>query len=211
MKTVSVICSGGGTGKTLTAVCLALLDSETTSTALIDADTQDAKSAKSWIDKIPESDTQELSFLKTTVDGIPSAVGSIEGIDSLYIDTAPRIDDSALIAVAGVSDLVVVPGDHAADLEAISQTIETLKHHTDAACLAVLSNVDSRSLNSVASAEQWLIDQGYDVASRPIRRYQTIGYARRDGVSPYRTGVAAQIREDISSLLKNINQRVNHG
>lgn len=125
MKIVSVINQKGGSGKTTLALHLAVaLSQDGRNTAVVDLDPQ--ATAANWGDrreaKMPVVRSAHASRLPHEIEQIEKAGG-----EALIVDTAPH-SDSAAVAAAGVSDLILIPCRPAYfDLEAMANTLRLLR------------------------------------------------------------------------------------
>jgi chromosome partitioning protein len=106
MFTVAIIGQKGGTGKTVTAIGLAVAASRArVATVLIDLDPQ--ATASKWRDRRTDENPAVVSAQSSRLQPVIDASRRAE-IDLVIIDTAGRNDDSALNA-ARAADLVLIP------------------------------------------------------------------------------------------------------
>ena len=125
MKIVSIINQKGGSGKTTLALHLAVaLSAAGRNTAVVDLDPQ--ATAANWGDRreatAPVVRSAHASRLAHEIQQIEGAGG-----EALIIDTAPH-SDSAAVAAAYVSDLILIPCRPAYfDLEAMANTLKFLR------------------------------------------------------------------------------------
>ena len=147
MKTVSILSQKGGTGKTNTAVNLAVAwQLAGHPTALIDLDPQ--ASAAKWGDRregnAPDVFSAHASRLKETL-----YAAEQKGVTLAIIDTAPSTDPS-LLNVAKSSDLALIPCRPGLfDSEAIQSTI----------LITEMAQIPARILFNAVRANSSLIDE----------------------------------------------------
>ena len=143
MKVISVIAQKGGTGKTtltLAIACAAAADD--LSTAIIDLDPQ--ATAASWGDRRDAESPVVITAQPPRLPRILHAAAA-QGVDIAVLDTAPRVEQSA-VAAARAADLVVVPCRPAVyDLETVAATAELVRAVAPATrLLCVLNGVPPR-------------------------------------------------------------------
>ena len=138
MLTISLIAQKGGVGKTSIARCLAVaFERSGVSTAILDMDPQ--ASAALWA-KRREAEQPEviLTILPFLNDTLKAAQ---ESVNLVLIDTPPKNADVA-IAVARVSDLIIVPcRAQIDDIETLSATKQILDVTGDARTFVLLNGV----------------------------------------------------------------------
>ena len=125
MKTIAILSQKGGSGKTTLAINLAVAAERCgKAVAVIDLDPQ--ASATSWKDS---RETETPVVVSAQAARLPHilAAAEQEGVDVVFIDTAPHSESAALVA-ARAADWVLVPCRPAIlDLRAIGSTIDIVK------------------------------------------------------------------------------------
>ena len=181
MKTVSVVAQKGGTGKTtlcLAIACAAVRDGLTA--AVVDLDPQ--ATAASWGDR-------RGSGLPVVVSAQPPRLARVldaaaeQGVDLAVVDTAPRVEQSA-VAAARAADLVVVPCRPAVyDLETVAATVDVIRAVAPATCfLCVLNGVPPRGPRQ-PQARRLLADMGVPVCTASLGLRAAVDYAAAAGAS----------------------------
>lgn len=125
MKVIGILGLKGGSGKTSTAVPLAWQASRRGRTVLLDLDP--TLSATQWLD-VAELASDDLMTAALTVEELPGAVEQLRGagVEFLVLDTPP-VSAASVRAVAGVSDLLLMPVHMGAgDMAQVVQTLELL-------------------------------------------------------------------------------------
>lgn len=192
----------------MTSGTAALLESETRNVGLIDCDMQSTGGMTDWLNLIPEEDTKDLAFEQCEPNQVETEISKITGVDRIYIDTPGNPDLQEMLNIASISDLVVVTGNHGAEIRPMSQTMSTFKAETSTPVLGCITKVIVSTIPSALAGIDWLKSKGHDVHHSPVRYYAPLDYARRDGVVPFKTSVAVHVRSDISRLVKQINERL---
>ena len=181
MKVVSVIAQKGGTGKTtlcLALACAAVRDG--LAAAVVDLDPQ--ATAASWGDRrdaeLPVVVAAQPPRLARILD---AAAG--EGVDLAVVDTAPRVEQSA-VAAAKAADLVVVPCRPAVyDLETVTATVDVVRAVAPATrLLCVLNGVPPRGPRE-PQARQVLDDMDVPVCGAALSLRAAVDYAAAVGAS----------------------------
>lgn len=149
---LSCVAQKGGAGKTTLALNLAdaFMNEAGQRVLVVDADPQG--SLRIWADVAAERDVRAPTVVGVNGGSIRKTVGDLaESFDVIIIDTPPRMGREAEQAVA-VSHLTLVPvAPGPADIWALSQTVDTLKHvesmraSDPVLARVVLNRVDSRT------------------------------------------------------------------
>ena len=206
MKVVSVIAQKGGSGKTtlsLATACAAT--AEGLSTIVIDLDPQ--ATATSWGDR-------RRSGAPTVVPAQPPRLGRIleaaagQGVELAVLDTAPRVEQSA-IAAAKAADLVIVPCRPAVyDLETVGSTLEVIRAVApNIPAICVLNGVPPRGPRQ-EQARQLLADIGIDVCPTSLGLRAVIDYAAAAGVSAQEHEPHSKAAAEVSRFYKFICELV---
>ena len=143
MKVISVIAQKGGTGKTTLTLAIACAAAANhLSTAVIDLDPQ--ATAASWGDRRDAENPVVITAQPPRLARILDAAAA-QGVDIAMLDTAPRVEQSA-VAAARAADLVVVPCRPAVyDLETVAATADLVRAVAPATrLLCVLNGVPPR-------------------------------------------------------------------
>ena len=206
MKVVSVIAQKGGTGKTtlcLAIACAAVRDGFTA--AVIDLDPQ--ASATTWGDR-------RDSELPVVVGAQPPRLARIleaaadQGVDLAVVDTAPRVEQSA-VAAAKAADLVVVPSRPAVyDLETVAATIDLVRAVAPATrLLCVLNGVPPRGPRQ-PQARQVLDDMNIPVCEAALGLRAAIDYAAAGGASAQEYEPRGKAAAEIADVYESIRRLV---
>jgi chromosome partitioning protein len=154
MFTISVIGQKGGTGKTTTALGLAVAAARAGKmVAVIDLDPQ--ASATNWKDRRTEQNpavvSAQSSRLRPTLE-----VAKATGADLVIIDTAGRSDDSALNA-ARVADVVFIPTRTAMiELEALPAARDIIRTAGNPPSFVVLNGIHPQASKQAKDARQMI-------------------------------------------------------
>ena len=181
MLTLAFISQKGGAGKT-TLACATAVAAERTGLATVLVDLDPQASASKWND-LRDADTPVVTSAQATrLEPILEAARST-GAELIVIDTAPHAADAALTA-ARAADAVLIPcRASAADLSAISATIDVARLAGRPAH-AILNAVPVR--NPLADQARAAIAR-YEVETSPIVIHQRI-----DHVHAWTNGLTAQ-------------------
>lgn len=173
MQTIAIISQKGGAGKSTLATHLAVeAAKQGKNTAVIDLDPQ--ASATSWGDRreaeLPVVISAHASRLPQQMELVRKNGGEL-----LILDTAPH-SDSAALAAARASDLVLVPClPNIFDIEAAMNTVSLLKA-VDTPFFVVLNEVAPVGSAEADEAEEALRDQ--HIAVCPARLAKRVAFAR---------------------------------
>ncbi|MGK7953527.1 MAG: ParA family protein [Xenococcaceae cyanobacterium] len=180
-KLIAVANGKGGTGKTTTSISLAAILGKTHKTLLVDTDAPQY-SASYWTknggDKMPfdlaqESDPNLLSQLK-----------SVDNYEFIIVDTPPSRDSEALQAVLSNVDCIILPTQASdLDVQALISTIHTLIEPSGVTYRALLTQIDSRSINEALAAQQAFIEEQIPIFSSFIRNYKIYKNLPSKGIS----------------------------
>lgn len=200
MRTIALISSKGGAGKTTLALALAVQAEQAgLPTVLLDLDPQG--SAASWSDARGSNTPPDV--VPAQAARLPGLLASAErqGAKLAVIDTPPNADNAAL-AAAKAADLVLIPcRPSALDLAAIAASVRLAQEIASKPVFIILNAVIPRTMVA-DEAERSLAEAGLTVA--PVRIVQ-----RMDHVTPIGSGrVAAEAAprskaaEEIAALWK---------
>ena len=206
MKTVSVVAQKGGTGKTtlcLAVACAAVRDGLTA--AVVDLDPQ--ATAASWGDRraaqLPVVLPAQPPRLARVLD---AAAG--QGVDLAVVDTAPRVEQSA-VAAARAADLVVVPCRPAVyDLETVAATLDLVRAVApDTRFLCVLNGVPPRGPRQ-PQARRLLHDLGVPVCAASLGLRAAVDYAAAAGASAQEHEPRGKAAAEIAAVYDAVRQAV---
>jgi len=154
MFTISIIGQKGGTGKTTTALGLAVAAARAGQmVAVIDLDPQ--ASASNWKDRRSEDNpavvSAQSSRLRPTLEAAKAT-----GADLVIIDTAGRSDDSALNA-ARVADVVLIPTRPAMiEVEALSVARDIIRTAGSPPSFVLLNGIHPQASKQAEEARQMI-------------------------------------------------------
>ena len=193
MKTLAIISQKGGAGKTTLALHLAVAAQMKKKTAaIIDLDPQ--ASATDWSDSREDEYPAVVSAQPARLQEVLAAAKEA-GAKLAIIDTAPH-SESAALAAARVSDLVIIPCRPAIlDLRAIGSTVDLARLAKAKACI-VLNAVPSRGTLADEAVEAV---SSYGVKVLPVRVGQRAAF-----VHALTAGKTAQEHEPNSKAAKEI-------
>jgi chromosome partitioning protein len=174
MFTVSIVGPKGGTGKTTTALGLAVAACRAGQVvAIIDIDPQ--ATASNWKDRrqdeSPAVVSAQASRLKQTVE-----TARASGADYLVIDTAGRNDDGALNA-ARMSDLVLVPTRaNMVEVETLNTVADLLRLAGNPKAFVLLNGIHPTASKQVADTRD-LVQQVFGLTCAPVHLCHRSAYA----------------------------------
>lgn len=208
MKSIAIISSKGGVGKTGLAVALAAHWAAKQPVALIDLDTQDTGSAQWWLNRT-DGNLDGLSWVKTNPENL---LKSIEKLDRFTIvDTPPRLDNQAIIEIAAAVDFVLIPG-KPSEMSSTAQTAKTLQAATTTPVAAVFTRTLTGTMRGA-----WALSaiSALETIECPVvgqlREYTALARAPFEGKRPdqLQTRIKQQLNDDIEQLAANITKRIN--
>jgi chromosome partitioning protein len=174
MFTISIIGQKGGTGKTTTALGLAVAAARAGEmVALIDLDPQ--ASATNWKDRRSEDNpavvSAQSSRLRPTLEAARAT-----GANLVIIDTAGRSDDSALNA-ARMADVVLVPTRPAMiELEALPAARDIIRTAGNPSSFVVLNGIHPQASKQVREARE-MITKVFGMAVCPVHLSHRSAYS----------------------------------
>ncbi len=202
MKTVAVVCSKGGVGKTLLSVHLAAAWSVTDHpAAVLDLDPQ--ASAANWGDRREEAgDVAPLPVQTAAASRVEPEIRRIRaaGCSHLVIDTGGSLDVAARNA-ARVADLVLIPCRPAiVDAEAVASTLELVRLAAPDVPALVVLNVVSSNERGADEVEDAIRELGGDVCPVRIGRRIALARAIDEGLTICDTLTDRRAAEEITAL-----------
>ena len=183
MRTIAIISRKGGAGKTTLGVGLAVAaDSSGHPAAILDLDPQ--ASAAAWGHLRQADNPAVLAAKAAQLNTLLSTVRSA-GAELVFIDTAPSVANTALLA-ARAADCVLIPcRPSVADLTAIGASVE-IAHEAGKSACAVINSAPIRS-PLIEQAAAALRGYGLDVASVVHQRIAHV-HAFTSGLAASETG-----------------------
>jgi chromosome partitioning protein len=177
LRVLSVINGKGGVGKTTTAVNVAAVLAETRRVLLVDADPQG--SATWWTDR---GNGSRFDVAQETNPMLLAKLASVEGYDTVIVDTPPALRSEALVAVVTSSDYVILPTPPAPmDLTVLMETVRSAVAPLRVPHRVLLTRVDPRSLKEALEAQTALIDGGIPAFHAFVRGYKAHERASLEG------------------------------
>ena len=207
MLRISVIAQKGGTGKTtlcLATACAAANDG--LSTVVVDLDPQ--ATASSWSDRRNSEIPVVLSAQPPRLARVLDAAAA-QGVDLALVDTAPRVEQSA-VAAAKAADLVLVPCRPAVyDLETVAATVDLVRAVAPTTrLLCVLNGVPPRGQRQ-QQARDVLAAIGVPVCAASLGLRAAIDYAAAAGMTAQEYEPRGKAATEIAAVYDAICQLVN--
>ena len=210
MFTISIIGQKGGTGKTMTAIGLAVAAFRAGKVvAVIDLDPQ--ASAAKWKDRRTEDNpavvSAQSSRLKQTL-----AVAAEMDAEVVIIDTAGRYDDSALNA-ARHSDLVLIPtSTDIMELEALPAAADVLRLAGNPPAFVVLTKMSPSATKQVDEARDMIRKTfGLECAPCHLCRRSVYADAMTTGATPQELEQDGRAAAELDALYRFSFEFVNNG
>jgi chromosome partitioning protein len=197
MKTIAIQSQKGGTGKTTTALNLAVAAEQVGQTAVvIDLDPQ--ASAAGWKDTRPGDKPVVVSVAPARL-GLALEAARDGGADLALIDTAPHAESAAL-AAAKAADLILIPcRPGILDLRAIGTTADVVKIAGKPA-FVVLNAMPPGATRLLADARAAVAVHGLDVAPVVIEHRAAFGHALTAGQTAQEYEPKGRAAEEITEL-----------
>jgi chromosome partitioning protein len=174
MKIVAIESQKGGSGKTTTALNLAVA-AERAGQIVVVIDLDPQASAAGWKDSRPGETPVVVSIAPAR---LPQALKAAEdgGADLVLIDTAPHAESAAL-AAAKAADFVVIPSRAGIlDLRAIGSTADVVKLAGKPAAV-VLNAMPPGATRLFADAKEAVTVHGLDVAPVSIQQRAALNHS----------------------------------
>lgn len=206
MKVLSVIAQKGGTGKTtlsLAIACAAAADG--LSAVVVDLDPQ--ATAASWGDRRTAGSPVVVPAQPPRLHRILEAAVQ-QGVDLAVVDTAPRVEQSA-VAAARAADLVAVPCRPAVyDLETVAATRDLVAAVAPGTpLLCVLNGVPPRGPRQ-PQARALLADIGVPVCGPAIGLRAAVDYAAAAGTSAAEYEPRGKAAAEAAALYRDLAHRL---
>ena len=208
MIVIAIVGQKGGTGKTTTAIGLAVAASEAGQTAvIIDLDPQ--ANAANWKDRRRVDNPAVISVppsrLKQTLEAAAN-----HAADFVVIDT-PGKSDSAAIDAARVADLVLVPlGPHIFHLETLPGLRDLLRVAGDKPALVVLNGLHPQATKQADEAKRMIAELfGFPVCPVHLSRLDIYAETQTTGSTPLEQEPQGRASIELKRLHKFISEQVN--
>jgi len=199
MKTIAIQSQKGGTGKTTTALNLAVA-AERAGQAAVVIDLDPQASAAGWKDTRPGETPVVVSVAPAR---LAQALQAAEdgGADLALIDTAPHAESAAL-AAAKAADLILIPcRPGILDLRAIGTTADVAKIAGKPA-FVVLNAMPPGATRLIADARAAVAVHGLDVAPVVIQQRAAFGHALTAGQTAQEFEPGGKAAEEIVELYR---------
>lgn len=206
MKTISVIGQKGGVGKTTLAISIACTGARHGLSALV-VDLDPQATAASWADRRQSDNPAVIPVPPPRLDAVLKAATS-QSVDLAVIDSAPRVEHSA-VAAAKAADLVVIPSRPAVyDLETVMTTVDLVRAvHGDVPLLCVLNAVPPRGPRE-QQARELLADIGVPVCEGSLGLRAAVDYAAAVGMSAIEYEPAGKAAAESEAMYSSISALV---
>jgi chromosome partitioning protein len=197
MKIVAVESQKGGSGKTMTALNLAVASNRAGRSAVIlDIDPQ--ASATGWRDHRQDR-TPMVTLISPTHLQRAIKAAAVGGINLVIIDTAPSVESPAL-AAARMSDLIIIPCRASIlDLRAIGSTAE-LAQLARKPAYVILNAVPPGATRLIADAQAAVATHGIPVAPVTIHQRAAFSHALIAGQTAQEFAPDSKAAGEIASL-----------
>jgi chromosome partitioning protein len=207
MIVIAVVGQKGGTGKTTTAIGLAVAAAEAGQTAvIIDLDPQ--ANAANWKDRRRADNPAVVSAPPSRLKQAVEAAAS-HAADFVVIDT-PGKSDSAAIEAARVADLVLVPlGPHIFHLETLPSLRDLLRVAGDKPALVVLNAIHPQAAKQAEEAQRMIATLfGFPVCPVHLSRLDIYAETQTTGSTPLEQEPKGRASLELKRLHKFIAEQV---
>lgn len=199
MKTIAIQSQTGGTGKTTTALNLAVA-AERAGHAAVVIDLDPQASAAGWKDTRPGETPVVVSVAPARLSQALQAAQE-GGADVVLIDTAPHAESAAL-AAAKAADLILIPcRPGILDLRAIGTTADLVRIAGKPA-FVVLNAMPPGATRLIADARAAVAVHGLDVAPVVIQQRAAFGHALTAGQTAQEYEPGGKAAEEIGQLYR---------
>ena len=207
MIVIAVVGQKGGTGKTTTAIGLAVAAAEAGRTAvIIDLDPQ--ANAANWKDRRRADNPAVVSAPPSRLRQAVEAAANYAA-DFVVIDT-PGKSDSAAIEAARVADLVLAPlGPHIFHLETLPGLRDLLRVAGDKPALVVLNAIHPQATKQAEEAKRMIADLfGFSVCPTHLSRLDIYADTQTTGSTPLEQEPKGRASLELKRLHKFITEQV---
>jgi chromosome partitioning protein len=207
MIVIAIVGQKGGTGKTTTAIGLAVAAAETGQTAVvIDLDPQ--ANAANWRDRRQTENPAVMSAPPSRLKQALETAAS-HAVDFVVIDT-PGKSDSAAIEAARAAHIVLVPlGPHIFHLETLPGLRDLLRVAGDKPALVVLNGIHPQATRQAKEAKRMIADLfGFEVCPAHLSRLDIYAESQTTGSTPLELEPKGRAALEIRRLHKFIGEQV---
>lgn len=210
MFVISLIGQKGGTGKTTTALGLAVAANRAgQAVAVIDLDPQ--STATNWKDRRGDGDpavvSAQASRLRQTLDAARNA-----GAEFAFVDTAGRNDDSALNA-ARASDMVLIPSrTNMVEIETLKAVADLVRVAGNPPAFVVLNGIHPTATRQADEARD-IIGKVFGLTCAPVHLCHRNAYAEAptSGRAPQELDPEGKAAAELEKLFLFVSDFVNKG
>lgn len=205
MRTIAIIGQKGGTGKTTTALGLAVCaELAGYSSAVLDLDPQ--ANAANWKDRRqaegPAVESIQPGRLRQTI-----KAADVNGAEFVFIDT-PGKSDTAAIEAARVADLVLIPvRPQIFDLETLAAVRDALRVAGSPAAYVVLNGIHPSASRS-PDEQREVIARAFDLPVCPVHLSHRAAFAEApaSGQTPQETDPDGKASAELKALFEFVDR-----
>ena len=208
MKVVAIIGQKGGTGKTTTAIDLAVAAAEQgSSVVIIDLDPQ--ANAANWKDRRTSDNPAVQSIAQGRLRQTLEAAAT-HGADFVVIDT-PGKSDSAAVDASRCADLVLIPlGPHIFQLETLPALRDLLRIAGDKPAFVVLNALHPQATKQAEEAKKMISAIfGFSVCPVHLSRLDIYAETQNTGSTPLEKEPGGKAATELARLYKFVTEQLN--